>query len=70
MKKVRIISLFLAMAMLLSACGGGKTSETTSSGTNRNAVFKEIELPNGKIARVNNEINLVPHGNIMIEEII
>ena len=42
MKKVRIMSLFLAMTMLLSACGGGKTSETTSSGTNRNAVFKEI----------------------------
>ena len=42
MKKVRIISLLLVMAMLLSACGGGKTSETTSSGTNRNAVFKEI----------------------------
>lgn len=36
----------------------------------KNAVFKEIELPNGKIARVNNEINLVPHGNIMIEEIL
>ena len=43
MKKVKIVSLLLTATMLLTACGGdSKTSETTSSGTNRNAVFKEV----------------------------
>ena len=36
----------------------------------KNAIFIEIELPNGKIARVNNEIELKPHGRIKIEEIL
>lgn len=44
MKKIKVISLILAMALILAACGGeGKTSETSANSTNRNAVFKEIQ---------------------------
>ena len=43
MRKVRIIGLLSAMVLSLSACSGETTTkETTSSQTNRNAVFKEI----------------------------
>ena len=43
MKKFRVVSILLAMAMLLSACGGDtQTSENDNSKTNREAVFKEI----------------------------
>ena len=43
MKKFSVVSLLLAMTLCLTACGGGKSSETTSTSMNRNAVFKEIQ---------------------------
>ena len=44
MKKMKVISLILAMALILAACGGeGTSSETEADSTNRNAVFKEIQ---------------------------
>ena len=43
MKKFRVISLLLSMALFLTACGGGKTSDSADNSMNRNAVFKEIQ---------------------------
>lgn len=42
MKKVKVVSLMLAMSLLLSACGGSsEQSDTETTKTNNNAVFKE-----------------------------
>ena len=41
MKKFRVISLLLAMTLFLTACGGGKSSDSADNSMNRNAVFKE-----------------------------
>lgn len=43
MRKVRVLSLVLVMTMLLTACGGTKTNETSSTQKNRDAVFEEIQ---------------------------
>ena len=41
MRKVKIISMLLSMAILLSACGGATSSKVEKEPTNKNAVFKE-----------------------------
>ncbi|MBR5595824.1 MAG: extracellular solute-binding protein [Lachnospiraceae bacterium] len=43
MKKNGVISMLLVMALLLSACGGNKSNETTGSKRNKNAVFREMK---------------------------
>ena len=56
MKKRRVISTILAAALLLSACGSGETSQTETTETNKNAVFKEdtsaFKLEEGEISQI------------------
>ena len=56
MKKRSIISTILAAALLLTACGGGETSTSKTTETNKNAVFKEeanaFKLEEGEISQI------------------
>ena len=56
MKKRRVISTILAAALLLSACGSGETSQTKTTETNKNAVFKEdtnaFKIEEGEISQI------------------
>lgn len=57
MKKVKIVSMLLSMALVLSACGGEtKNQEVKSNQTNRNAVYKEetgiFSLEEGDISQL------------------
>ena len=68
MKKTRVISMFLATALLLSACGGSG-SNTEVAETNDNAIFKEetdvYPLEEGDISQI-----AVVGNNLYVEQYI
>ncbi len=66
MKRIRVISMILSVALLLSACGGTVSNEDKTNQNNRNAVFKEeigsFSLEEGEISQ------LLVHGDTLYIE--
>lgn len=66
MRKIKIVSAILIMAMLLSACGSGRETSREVNQTNKNAVFKEetgvFSLEEGDITQ------LLVHGDTLYVE--
>ena len=56
MKKARLVSMILTASLLLTACGGGETSTSEKTETNKDAVFREevsaFDLEEGDISQI------------------